>query len=197
MFKKYSTYTLLLVCVYIMLSSCNSNPTVVSAGDKDTGEFVEPKTKENPYQKLRNHSFTITAKQLNLKCDSSKTEVLGMMMEWNMGEVIASTVAFKSGDASLYLSTGQIYMGGIGINRVRKAGLDFAKEGDIFLSKAVLSADTTAPSKAMVKFYILTNHGRYVHEESFDKIEKKTSEWLKLFELGNGVIAEYRLSSGQ
>jgi hypothetical protein len=48
-----------------------------------------------------------TPDHLNLTLDESKTIVYGTIMDWDIGETIVTVVAFKTGDASMYLSSGK------------------------------------------------------------------------------------------
>jgi hypothetical protein len=53
------------------------------------------------------------------------------------------------------------------------------------------------PKADNVRFYILTNKGKYSIEEEIEKIENDKSDWGQLFYEGNKVITELRLTTEQ
>src|SRR5688500_6800465 len=67
---------------------------------------------ENPYEGLRNMALGTTQKDLQLSLADGKTVVYAVVMDWNMGEGVATTVAYQTGDASMYLSSGGGIIGG-------------------------------------------------------------------------------------
>ena len=161
----------------------------------ETGKVRETKVQENMYPELRNKSLTVTANELQLKLDSNKTIVYGAIMDWDIGQAIATVVSFQTGDASLYISAGQIYIGGYAHENVRNAGLAFVNESQNYLSKAKATEDTSLPDKGCVRFYFLTNKGKFTFQETVENITSKKSDWKQLFELGNNVITEYRTTT--
>jgi hypothetical protein len=113
-------------------------------------------------------------------------------MDWAVTNGVATIVAFQTGDASMYLSGGQIYIGGFAHANVKNAGLAFVKEAQNYLTKAIKTESTALPDKNCIRFYLLTNHGKFSYQETVENIQNKSSEWTKLFALGNKVITEYR-----
>ncbi len=57
-------------------------------------------------------AFTTTPEQLGLSMPTDKTSVYGVAMDWEMGSATATTTAYQTGDASLYLSSGGGVIGG-------------------------------------------------------------------------------------
>jgi len=158
----------------------------------DTMPVKETKVNENFYPQLRAKSLSVTPDQLKLKLDNNKTIAYGIVMDWDLGQAVATVVAFQSGDASLYISAGQVYIGGYAHENIRDAGSAFVNEAQAYLGRAQLTESTELPDKDCVKFYILTNKGRYTFQETVNNITTNNSEWTKLFNLGNNVISEYR-----
>lgn len=149
------------------------------------------KLAENPYNKLRNIAINMTLDQLELKSESTD-EVYGIIMDWNMGNAVATVVAYKSGDASLYLSSGQVFIGGYAHETVVNASNEFIKLGNQNFTKAK-KTDKDEPTKEdKVNFYFLTKSGRYYIEEDNAKINDNSSELIDLFYAGNQIITEYR-----
>jgi hypothetical protein len=158
----------------------------------DTEKVRKTKVQENMYPELRNKALTITPDELHLKLDSSNSIVYGTVMDWDIGQAIVTVAAFQTGDASLYLSAGQIYIGGYAHENIRNAGLLFVKESQSYLSKAKATEQNTLPDKGCVRFYLLTNKGKFTFQETVENITSKSSDWTPLFDLANNVITEYR-----
>jgi hypothetical protein len=191
-----SVLLLLTPIIIFLLTSCKNREVVKEqqpTNKPDTANKVkESKLEENPYTGLRNLAFSTTPEDLKLKLDENKSIVYGIIMDWDIGQALATITSFKTGDASLYLSTGQTYMGGYGHENVRNAALDFVNKGQDYLSKSILTLETTLPDKNFVKFYLLSNKGKYMIQDLVDKITSQKSDLTPLFDLGNKVITEYR-----
>lgn len=161
-------------------------------------ETVEPivhQTKENNFAGLRDQAFKVTPDQLGFKIPGDQTEVYGVIMDWEMGYATASTVAYQSGDASLYLSSGGGVIGGGKDPNVNKAALEFVSTAQSFLDQATQTETTALPSADQVIFYLLTNKGIYAGKEQMENFENNTSPWIKLFEEGNKVLNELHQTS--
>ena len=150
------------------------------------------KVKDNPYPGLRNQAINVTPEQLQLQLDNDN-DIYGLVMDWNMGDAIVTVVSFKTGDASVYLSTGQAFIGGYAHETVINAAKQFVVEGEKYLSKATKTDNTEPTNENKVDFYFLTKSGKYYIEDDFGKIENETSDFFGLFESANQVITEYRL----
>src|SRR5215217_4633336 len=135
--------------ILFYLSSCKNKSATSSQSDtkqnSDTGKMKETKVQENMYPELRNKSLTVTADELHLKLDSNKTIVYGVVMDLDIGQAIATVVSFQTGDASLYVSAGQIYIGGYAHENVRNAALAFVNEAQNYLSKTKPTDSTILP----------------------------------------------------
>jgi len=150
------------------------------------------KVKDNPYPGLRNQAINVTPEQLQLQLDNDN-DIYGLVMDWNMGDAIVTVVSFKTGDASVYLSTGQAFIGGYAHETVINAAKQFVAEGEKYLPKATKTDNTEPTNENKVDFYFLTKSGKYYIEDDFGKIENETSDLFGLFESANQVITEYRL----
>jgi len=159
-------------------------------------------TEKNQYYWRREFALSITPEHLGLKLDDRETIVYGVIMDWNLAGFsktsyendVLTVVAYQTGDASLYFSEGKIIIGGYAHENIKSAALEFVREGHRQLEKATFTTETPLPDKGKIKFYLLTNKGKYVLEEKFDNIEKEKSDLFHFFELGNRVITEFRLT---
>ena len=150
--------------------------------------------KDNPYEELRNKALKVSPKDLGLSLNEN-TIVYGVVMDWEMGGAIATTVTYQTGDASLYLSSGGGVIGGGGHKNVNNAAKRFVNLAQTFINVALRTETTPLPEKNSVKFYLLTNKGIYVGQETMNNFENSSSVWLKLFEEGNNVLSELRVIS--
>jgi len=147
---------------------------------------------ENMYDEMRQMSLNITPDQLELKLPSNKTVVYGIVLDWNMGVNVVTLVSFQTGDASIYLSSGGAVIGGVNHESVYQAAKNLVADAQNFLSPASETEKTPLPKLDQVKFYFLTNKGKYVASERMKNFENNTSPLLDLFISANVVITELR-----
>ena len=166
-----------------------------SVADQDTTKPKVHQTKENAFEELRDMAFTATPKQLGFSLPTDKTVVYGVVMDWEMGGATATTVSYQTGDASLYLSSGGGVIGGGQHQNVNSVAKQFVTLAQTFLDKATKTETTPLPLSDEVKFYLLTNKGVFVGQEKVKNFENNSSSWLKLFEEGNKVLTELRMTT--
>ncbi len=153
---------------------------------------MKTKVKENPYLKLRTQAINVSADQLKLNLKDDKA-VYGIVMDWNMSDAIVTVFSFTTGDASVYISTGQVFIGGYAHETVIKVAKEFAGIGQKYVSKAIKTNEIEPTNESKVDFYFLTKSGKYYIEDDLINIENGKSELSELFEAGNKVMTEYRL----
>ena len=166
------------------------------SADKQENTQTENKTEqqENPFNDLRQMALSATPEQLGLE-NSNETKVFGIVMDWDLGDGIATVAAYETGDASMYLSSGGGVIGGGQHDNVRQAVFPYVQLGQGFLTKAEKTESTPLPDKDCVRFYLLTNKGIFYSQEKMKNIENENSDWLKLFEEANKVLTELRLTT--
>jgi hypothetical protein len=180
------------------LTSCANKSTSKdkqTTADLDTNKQKVHQTKENAYEGLRIMALSATPEQLGLSLPTDKTIVYGVIMDWEMDGATATTVSYQTGDASLYLSSGGGVIGGGQHENVNSAAKQFVSLAQTFLDKTTKTEKTPLPSTDEVKFYLLTNKGIFVGQETMKNFENNSSSWLKLFEEGNNVLTELRKTS--
>lgn len=193
----YGIFGLLLFCgLAYYLTSCKNKSNEkenIGVETQDSTQLKKNDSKNNPYSDLRNMALNATLEQIGVQLPENQTKIYGVIMDWDVGEGIATLVAFKSGDASLYLSNGGGMIGGSGHENIRKAAVEFIDKAENYLDKVTKTEVTPLPDKNSIKFYFLTNKGKLVGKESLKNIENNSSEWLDLFNEGNELITEIRL----
>lgn len=180
------------------LTSCGNKSTAndkQSIADHDMTKTKNHLTKENAFEGLRNMAFSATPEQLQLSLPKDKTVVYGLIMDWGIDGATATIVSYQTGDASMYLSSGGGVIGGGQHQSVNTAAKQFVSSAQTYLDKAIKTETTDLPITDQVKFYFLTNKGKFVGQELIKNFENKSSEWLKLFEEGNKVLTELRIST--
>jgi len=189
---------ILIAGLIFCLTSCGNKSTTNNKQTTTDQTTTTPKvhqTEENAFEGLRNMAFSATPEQLELSLPTDKTVVYGVIMDWEMGGATATTVSYQTGDASLYLSTGGGVIGGGQHQNVNSAAKQFVSLAQTFLDKTTKAETTALPSPDEVKFYLLTNKGVFVGQEQIKNFENNSSNWLKLFEEGNNVLTQLRLTT--
>jgi len=189
------TYLVILLLIGIAtFYSCT--PKSTKSNIESENQIIEgSQESENPFNGLRQMALDVTPEQLGIEKTNDKIKVFGIVMDWNLGEGIATVSAFETGDASMYLSSGGGVIGGGQHENVRKTVLEYIEIGKGYIQKTKKTKETPLPKKDMVNFYFLTSHGKYFGEESIANIENEKSEWIKLFEEANNVLTELRLTT--
>lgn len=190
----------LIVVLVFFITSCKSRSSadtynMTEQHAQDTAQLKKVDSKNNPYQDLRNLALGVTMEQIGVQFPSDQTKIYGVIMDWDLGEGTATLVAFLSGDASLYLSSGGGFIGGRGHDNLKQAAATFIKKAEQYLNKTAKTDDTPLPNKDEVKFYFLTNKGKLVGQEEVKNFDNNSSQWLDLFEEGNKLITEIRMVS--
>lgn len=180
------------IILFVLLISV-SLVTDCNAQDKHQQDDVK-KTKldKNPYEALRNRAFRVRSSDIGITDIKDKTQVYGVIMDWNLGEAVATLVCFQTGDASLYLSSGAVFIGAGRYKDVRAAVSDYIKIANTFVSKARPTETNDLPGDDEVKFYYLTLGGTYLSQDLVANIEQDKSDLAVLFEKANEVISAIR-----
>lgn len=161
-----------------------------------TPEKIQNQDNRKMFEELRQQALAVKAEDLKLTLSPKKVSVYGVVMDWDMPEGGATTVAFSTGDASLYNSAGGGVIGGLTHKNVQNAAKELLRKADGFVTMASLSVGTPLPKKDCVRFYLLTNKGIYTFEEKMSSFENETSPWFPFFEEVNKVITELTIVSG-
>jgi hypothetical protein len=163
----------------LMVFGSNGNPPVVNS----------PASQPKPYEGLKRMAYAVKYEQLHLPDAHGKRILYGVLMDWDYeGKATVTLVSFATGDASLYLSTGTIIIGGGHHAEVAEASKGFIQAAGALLPQAN-SADTALRIEpGMLKFYLLTNKGKYVIKDKIDNVYNRTSMLTGLFGKANELI---------
>lgn len=118
-------------------------------------------------------------------------------MDWGVPNGTATVLAMSDGSASVYLSSGGGYLGGIGQEPIRKAAqraVDAARE---LQSKMSPAAGYPLPDQGQVVFYVLTDSGVLTASTTQQMLSTHQDPFSKLGDSMQNVITQYRLWSEQ
>ena len=173
----------LVIGIFKYLMNINNEKHPNTSSKTKTDESV----KKNAYIKMRNLALTATAEQLELK-DIDNEKVFGLISEMNLDNGTITIVAFLTGDASIYLSSGGGFIGSGTHPDINKKIKEIIKNIDKFKYNARKVNKVKLPSKGEITFNLLTKNGIYQIREKEEKVISKKSEYFELFEKVNNII---------
>lgn len=194
------TVLILLIIAFLYFKMHDNAPAPEPVTETPKTDTTAPKKnlpEKTLYESRRKRAFQHTPEQLGISVPTNKSLVYGVIMDWDMGKAVASTIAYGSGDASVYMSSGASVIGGGKHPNVSSTAKDFVKVAQGFLDNATAidSSDRPLPNTREVRFYLLTNKGTYMLSEEVKNFENLSSPLLKLFEAGNNLLTELRKTS--
>lgn len=193
--KNFPILVVLLSVLAFSILSCKSkqspDPAANVVQQNDT-TIKRQKVPENHYEELRKMALAVTPEVLKVSSPDDETKVFGVVMDWYIGGGIVTTTSFETGDASIYMNSGTMIIGGIGREKVSQAAKSFVKKAGEYRYIAEKTDKTPLPNKECVIFYLLTNKGIYSYQEKVARFDDKSSFWLPLFLEGNKLITEIR-----
>lgn len=111
------------------------------------------------YPGLRDRALHVRPDDLGLTFPADVVAAYGVVMDVALNEGAATLVAFSTGDASLYLSSGHGVMGGGGPEPVRKAARDLVAAARDHVLIFAPATDLDPPRPGEVRFFLLTSRG--------------------------------------
>lgn len=124
---------------------------------------------------------------------SEYPRVYGVVMDWPLGEHIATVVSLCDGNTSLYTTSTFGIIGGHGYEAVRDRARAFVKAADQYYDDASATSEFPYPNASQVRFYLLTFDGVRVTEASLEDVIKEKHRYAPLFFQGQEVLTELRL----
>lgn len=177
------TRNLLSITLLIILSQ-------VTLGQKQVNKIPADR---NPYEEYRNKAFKVTPVDLELNLALVNTTVYGVIIDWPIKTNVATIVVFSTGDASVYMKSGQIFIGGFVYPAIQNLAKEMTVSAQKLLSESSRTESFALPDSGVIQFSLLTNNGVFVHQETEESIDKNQTQWTLLFLKGNQIITEYRL----
>jgi hypothetical protein len=165
---------------FLFGSSSSSQPTTVR-DNPDAGRG------------LRQMMLSTPAARFGASPTSEFPRVYGVLIDWPIGEQIATIFSSSSGAASLYTTSTFGIVGGEGHQTVRAAAIELVRVADRFFESAVPTTEFPYPTADRVRFYLLTFEGVRVIDTDIASIENQTSRYFAFFDRGQAVLTELRV----
>lgn len=136
--------------------------------------------------------LTTSPQKTGVKPTKEFPRVYGILMDWPIGEQIATVFSSSTGAASLYSTSTFGIIGGEGHETVRSAAKAFVAASDRYFTEAHPTTEFPYPGVDGVRFYLLTFDGVRVIDTDLASITNDTSRFNELFGLGQAVLTELR-----
>jgi hypothetical protein len=143
-------------------------------------------------RELRLMMLTTSPEQTGVKPTKEFPRVYGILMDWPIGEQIATVFSSSTGAASLYTTSTFGIIGGEGHETVRSAATALVGASDRYLAEAQPTTEFPYPGADRLRFYLLTFDGVRVIDTDLASITNGTSKHVELFGLGQAVLTELR-----
>jgi hypothetical protein len=149
------------------------------------------------YADLRARALHTTLRDLPIRVslaeDAREPVVYGIVMDMDINGETATLVAFITGDASIYLSTGGGWIGGIEDPRVAEAAHAFLRAADsVDFNGRTAATAFPRPGPGRVHFYLLTSGGVLPLTATTEALQTGTHALSPLYAAGQGVITRVR-----
>ena len=119
--------------------------------------------------------------------------VYAILMDWPIGDQIATILSASTGAASLYTTSTFGIIGGEAHEAVRTAALNFVRAAERYVDDAIPTVEYPYPEAAAVRFYFLAFGGVRVIETSLASITQGKTRYSELFVLAQAVLTKLRL----
>lgn len=156
-----------------------------------------PLPKEQMGRELRSMFLATPPEKMGLKPTTDFPRVFAVVLDWPVGEQIATVVSAADGTASLYTTASFGILGGQFHEAVRTAAQQFVHSAESLHDDAVPATDYPYPARGRVRFYLRTFAGLRVIEADAASIYSGRNRYSHLFALGQNVLTELRKVSSQ
>ena len=144
----------------------------------------------NARRELRANILASRAGDLGIKESSDCRRVWGVVVDWPVGDQIATVVALCDGNASLYTTSTFGVLGGVGHSDVRRAAVALVRDADRFHADGKATTDRSYPSAGRIRFHLLAFDGVRVVEDDQKSIEAGKNRYSALFGRAQDVLTE-------
>lgn len=183
---------ILLIVSVLICQSCGQKKNSESANSSNSGGMIATAEVDyETYLEMRNALLDINPAEFGMKKSDGINQVFGIIMDLNQGDSVVTVSAYKTGDISVYSSSGMLYMGGVQVPRFKNMALDFVSKSQKFISLSKNYVDKNLPESGFVKFYFITNNGIYEYQDELVSINQDLSDWTVLIETSKKIVDEY------
>jgi hypothetical protein len=146
----------------------------------------------SPGSELRQLFLKTTPAKAGESASAELSSVYGVALDWPIGEHIATVVSLSDGSASLYTTSTFGIIGGSTHEAVRAAAKRFVLLADRYVSDSAPTSAYPYPSRAKVRFYLLTHEGVRFIEEEAEPIYSGSAKLSPLFGAAQDVFTQLR-----
>jgi hypothetical protein len=143
-------------------------------------------------KQLRQMILGMTAKDVGVAPSPEFPSLFGVLMDWPVGEQIASVVALSDGTASLYTTSTFGIIGGQAHEAVRVAGRRWLQVAERFHGESSAAMGSPYPASDQVFFYLLTFGGLRLVAAPLKQVQAGEGRHAALFNAGQEVLAQLR-----
>jgi hypothetical protein len=151
--------------------------------------------REHYYVALRHQALHHSRVELGLPKPSEATKPWGVLMETSYEEVSVTVFALSDGNASIYLSTGGGFIGGVGQEAVRHAAVAMVRIAGTLVPLLNPAQTYPLPDRGRTIFYLRTEAGVLTGSATERELAQRRHALSPLFFAGQDVITQYRLVS--
>jgi hypothetical protein len=144
---------------------------------------------------LRHQALHGSRVELGLREPCEATKPWGVLMEMTYDEASVTVFALSDGNASIYLSTGGGFIGGIGQEPVRRAAIAMVQVAGTVASQMSPTDTFPLPDRGRTIFYLRTEAGVLTGTATERELAQRRHPLSPLFFAGQDVITQYRLVS--
>ena len=153
-------------------------------------------TPNERYWAARELALTMTAEKLQLDRAQLPAGVFGLLMESDFGGYTATTVAYLTGDASIYIEKGLVLVGGYSVPGIPEKAKEWVEAAARMLPHfGPVFASPIPPAESTV-FYALTSDGVRASPVLLTDDVMQTS-FRELFAIGHELFRLYRLAADE
>jgi hypothetical protein len=156
---------------------------------QDNKDSKTPQARLEAYLRLRrlaHETKPVNVGVTDVTDEMDASAPFGILMDISLPQGNATIVAFISGDASFYTSTGGGVIGGIGHEKVRNAARNFVISSAKYLDKMEVTTAYPLPEPGKVRFYVLTPTSIFTHEAN--EVDLRKNEFTPLYAAGHQLL---------
>jgi hypothetical protein len=146
------------------------------------------------YEQLRTMALHTRAGDLGIRAGAIEPLVFGIVMDMDIDGETATLVAFETGDASLYLSTGGGVIGGGAHPAVAEAARRFVASARAVRNSASRAESFPRPGRGEATFYLLATAGTFAATRTEEGLAGGRDAFSAVFSEGQDLLAQLRLT---
>jgi hypothetical protein len=143
---------------------------------------------------LRDQALRTPPEKLGFVADADFPDVYGVLVDWPLGDVVASILTLRDGSASLYTTSTFGIIGGGGHASVRAAAQSCVRVAADCLARSQAVADCPLPTNDEVYFYLLTYAGVRRCVSDLDALPSGADPTAPLFGAAQEVLTQLRMT---